>query len=116
MLWNLRYWLIDTLCRYWPLAAARILGFALLGMLMIGQCLTHGVQATLFSHSAMECHDDCWFQQPLRPPMAVLQPTPMLCPPQPALQFVLPASSAHPGHDDNGCPLAPRSPPTPLPH
>lgn len=116
MLGNLRHGLIDTPCRYWPLAAARILGFALLSTLMIGQCLTQGVQATSFSHTGMTCHDDCWFQQPFRQPMAVLQPTPELSPPPPTLHLVLPASSAHTGHDESGCPLAPRSPPTPLPH
>jgi hypothetical protein len=112
MIWNFRHCVSHTLHRHRLLSAVRMLLFAMFGLTLLGQCLPQDLHAAPFSHVAMECHDDCWYQRPSLQPVAMLQHTPVpSLPPEPYVRFVLPALDTLPGYDDHGRSLSPRSPP-----
>ncbi len=112
MMWNLWHQKLDIRRRYRLLGAVRILLCAVLGMSMLGLCLTQGLHATPLVQTGMGCHEDCWYQRPSWQPSAVLPRVPGLpLPVEPSVRFVLPASDALTGQDGCERSLPPRSPP-----
>lgn len=105
-------------CRAWqtpgrqqPLAAVKSLLWVLLGVLILGQCLTANLHATPLAHPDLECHEDCWYQRPSWLPVAMLPYLPDLPAPQPVLRLVALTNHLPPGHGDHQRAVPPRSPP-----
>lgn len=110
---NWRFWYRGwhILHRSQALTTVRTLVFVGIGILLIWQCLTQGLQAAPRMPTGMGCHHDCWYDRPSGQPVAVLQQVPGLLSPQSSVRFLKPAKHALPEYNDHRRALPPRSPP-----
>ena len=109
---NLWHQTLDIRRRHRLLGAVRTLLCAVLGLTVLGLCLTQGLHAVPLMQTGMGCHDDCWYQRPSWQPAVVLPRAPALpLPVEPYVRFALPAPDALTGHADHERAFPPRSPP-----
>ena len=113
MVWSLWQQKLNAPKQRRPLAAARILLCAVLGVMVFGLCLTLNLHAAQLDPTGMGCHGDCWYQRPAWQPAAVLPHAPVLpLPPELCARFVPPDTDVLTEHDQHGRTLPSRSPPT----